>query len=135
ELLVELARGTECALHSLDQLQRTEPFGSRELAKVHAEIILGRRQVGFALQRALAGGDSLLGKLGALRVVGRRLSQIKAGAAKLPGRPTAGRVGAVMRLSVLKSLSGNGCGVVGCRAVCLGMQRQTNHGSDQPTNP
>src|SRR5437879_6340001 len=78
EFLVELARGGEGALHSLDQFECAETFGSRQLAKVHAEIILGGREIGFALECWFARGNPLLGELRALCTVGCQLGQIKA---------------------------------------------------------
>jgi hypothetical protein len=107
EFFIQFARSVESALHSLHQAKCAESFGARELADIHAEIILGRREFGVTLERWFACGNPCSAYSARCAALVARLGQVKAGARKLPGGFAAPRLLPESGLSILKSLSGN----------------------------
>jgi len=120
EALVELAGEAEFLFHPPDKPQGAEVFGTGQLAQVQAEVIMGRAGVGVLIDGMLAGGDSLLGELGSLGMVGGELGQVKTGAGELPGGVGGSRRVLVLDLGVLEGVPGVGNRLNGRRVSLSG---------------
>ena len=81
---IERDGGFKRGFHFIQKLQRTEPFGARQLAEIQAEIILSGSKLRVLNDGMPAGGNALLGNFGPLRVVRREIRPIEARASEVP---------------------------------------------------
>src|SRR5579863_1761756 len=128
ELGVELEREIKFLLHFVDDFQRAPGFGAREFAKVHREIVMRGGVVGVELNEFSAGGDALLGDVGAFGIAGGVIGPVKGGADELEAGVGVVGVGEVVCLRggerffrAAGKLRVRGCFGVGRTGAALGL--------------